>query len=124
MAETASPPMIDVRGLRKDYGTNRAVVDISFQVRRGEIVGFLGPNGAGKSTTMKILTGFLRPTAGSAHIAGIDVMQDRLAAQAKIGYLPESAPLYDDMMVLEFLEFIADLRGIDPAHRRARIKDV
>ncbi len=117
-------PMVEVTELKKDYGSNRAVVGISFTVRRGEIVGFLGPNGAGKSTTMKMLTGYLRPTAGRATVGGIDVAEDRLAAQRMIGYLPESAPLYDDMMVLEFLELIADLRNVPQTNRRARLKEI
>jgi ABC-2 type transport system ATP-binding protein len=121
---TELKPMVEVEELRKDYGSNRAVVGISFTVRRGEVVGFLGPNGAGKSTTMKMLTGYLKPTAGRARIGGIDVAEDRLAVQKLIGYLPESAPLYDDMMVLEFLEFVADLRGVPVENRRAKLKDI
>jgi ABC-2 type transport system ATP-binding protein len=116
--------MVEVKSLRKDYGTNRAVADISFSVRKGQILGFLGPNGAGKTTTMRMLTGYLKPTAGSARIGGIEVSEDRLAAQRLIGYLPESAPLYDDMMVIEFLDLVADLRGIPRGERRARQKRI
>src|SRR5436190_5765528 len=94
--------MVEARKLAKSYGTTRAVDGISFKVNRGEVVGFLGPNGAGKSTTMKMLTGFLKPTSGTGIIGGIDVGDDPLAAQRKLGYLPESAPLYEDMMVLDF----------------------
>jgi len=113
--------MVEVSSLRKEFGSTRAVSDISFSVNRGEIVGFLGPNGAGKTTTMRMLTGFLRPTAGTARVGGIDVSEDRLGAQRLIGYLPESAPLYDDMMVADFLDFIADLRAI-PLDTRAKRK--
>jgi ABC-2 type transport system ATP-binding protein len=116
--------MVEVQSLRKDYGAHRALVDISFKVSRGEIVGFLGPNGAGKTTTMRILTGYLRPTVGSARIAGIDVAEDRLAAQKLIGYLPENAPLYDDMMVKEFLDYVADLRGLEATVRRDRLRTI
>jgi ABC-2 type transport system ATP-binding protein len=114
--------MVEARALRKDYGANRAVDGISFEVSRGEVVGFLGPNGAGKSTTMKMLTGYLSPTAGSAVVGGIDVAQDPLAAKRLIGYLPESAPLYEDMMVIEFLNYVADIRGLSGAARRDRLE--
>ncbi len=124
MAENKLQPMVQVDGLRKDYGSHRALTGITFSVSRGEIVGFLGPNGAGKSTTMKILTGYLKPTAGKAVIGGFEVTQDRLSAQRLIGYLPESAPLYEDMMVLEFLEYIADLRGVDKVTRKQRLKSI
>lgn len=103
--------MIEVRGLVKVYGSKRAVDGISFSVRRGDILGFLGPNGAGKSTTMKIVTGFLSPTAGTALVDGIDVTKDPVAVKTKIGYLPESAPAYPEMSVAEFLGFIAEVRG-------------
>lgn len=116
--------MVAVSALRKDYGSHRAVADISFTVPRGQIVGFLGPNGAGKSTTMKMLTGYLRPSGGSAKVAGLDVDADRLSVQQRLGYLPESAPLYDDMMVLDFLSFIADLRGVPADKKRERLKIV
>jgi ABC-2 type transport system ATP-binding protein len=117
-------PMIEARGLGKDYGSNRAVDKVSFQVSRGEVVGFLGPNGAGKSTTMKMLTGYLKPSRGNAFIAGIDVGEDPLTAQQKLGYLPENAPLYDDMMVLEFLEYAADLRGVPRAGLRDKLRGI
>jgi len=112
MAEPVSEPIVEARSLRKEFGPTVAVRDISFQVSRGEVVGFLGPNGAGKSTTAKMLTGFLRPTAGAAFIGGIDVAADPLGAQRKIGYLPENTPLYDDMMVIDFLRFVGELRGL------------
>ena len=103
--------MIEVKGLVKTYGAKRAVDGVTFSVRRGDILGFLGPNGAGKSTTMKMLTGFLRPDAGTAMVDGIDVVADPVAVKSKIGYLPESAPAYPEMTVVEFLGFIADIRG-------------
>jgi ABC-2 type transport system ATP-binding protein len=122
--ETGSEPIVEARSLSKEYGATRAVEDISFRVSRGEVVGFLGPNGAGKSTTMKMLTGYLRPTAGSACVAGIDVADDPRAAKRLIGYLPENAPLYDDMMVVDFLHFISDLREVDGATRQRRLREI
>jgi ABC-2 type transport system ATP-binding protein len=103
--------MIEVKGLVKIYGTKRAVDGVSFNVRRGDILGFLGPNGAGKSTTMKMITGFLRPDAGTATVDGINVGEDPVAVKSRIGYLPESAPAYPEMTVEEFLSFIAEVRG-------------
>lgn len=104
------------------YGQQKAIDSISFSVQKGEIVGFLGPNGAGKSTTMKIITGFLRQNGGRALVAGIDMEKDSLAGKKKIGYLPEANPLYYDMYVKEYLDFIAGLHGID--HKKQRIADV
>lgn len=103
--------MIEVKGLVKTYGAKRAVDGITFSVKRGDILGFLGPNGAGKSTTMKMITGFLRPDAGTATVDGIDVTVDPVAVKRKLGYLPESAPAYPEMTVAEFLGFIAEVRG-------------
>jgi ABC-2 type transport system ATP-binding protein len=103
--------MIEVKGLVKTYGAKRAVDGVTFTVKRGDILGFLGPNGAGKSTTMKMITGFLRPDAGTAKVDGIDVTADPVAVKRKLGYLPESAPAYPEMTVEEFLGFIADVRG-------------
>jgi ABC-2 type transport system ATP-binding protein len=103
--------MIEVKGLVKTYGSKRAVDGVTFTVRRGDILGFLGPNGAGKSTTMKMITGFLRPTAGTAMVDGHDVAVDPIQVKKKIGYLPESAPAYGEMTVDEFLSFIAECRG-------------
>jgi len=103
--------MIDVKGLVKVYGSKRAVDGISFSVKRGDILGFLGPNGAGKSTTMKLITGFLTPDAGTAIVDGHDVTRDPVAVKRKIGYLPESAPAYPEMSVEEFLAFVAEVRG-------------
>ena len=117
--------MIEVKGLVKTYGTKRAVDGVTFSVKRGDILGFLGPNGAGKSTTMKMITGFLRPDAGTAKVDGIDVTQDPVAVKNKLGYLPESAPAYPEMTVEEFLGFIADVRGRKGSdgsdNKRARI---
>src|SRR5437764_925353 len=101
--------MIQVSGLVKIYGSKRAVDGVSFTVRRGDILGFLGPNGAGKSTTMKMITGFLRPDAGTATVGGIDVAANPVAVKRQLGYLPESAPAYPEMTVEEFLGFIADV---------------
>ena len=103
--------MIKIEHLIKNYGTNCAVDDISFEVEEGEIVGFLGPNGAGKSTTMNILTGYLSSTSGKACIAGIDILKDPIGAKKLIGYLPEQPPLYLDMTVDEYLNFAYDLKG-------------
>jgi ABC-2 type transport system ATP-binding protein len=114
--------MIEVKGLVKTYGSKRAVDGVSFSVKRGDILGFLGPNGAGKSTTMKMITGFLRPDAGSATVDGIDVTRDPVAVKGKLGYLPESAPAYPEMTVEEFLGFIAEIRGYrEPAARVTQV---
>jgi len=103
---------IEVNGLLKIYGQQKAVNSISFNIQKGEIVGFLGPNGAGKSTTMKMITGYLLPDAGIAKVSGIDVTQDPINAKKKIGYLPEANPLYYDMYVKEYLLFVAGVHGI------------
>jgi ABC-2 type transport system ATP-binding protein len=113
--------MIEIQGLKKYFGHIRAVDDVSFSVARGEVLGFLGPNGAGKSTTMKMATGFLAPTAGTARICGFDVQTDPVAAKRKMGYLPEGAPAYPDMTAAAFLEFIAAIRGFDGAERAKRV---
>jgi ABC-2 type transport system ATP-binding protein len=102
---------IEARSLSKHYGNLLAVDELSFEVGSGEVLGFLGPNGAGKSTTMKMLTGFLTPTSGTALINGHDIIDDSLAARRSIGYLPEGAPAYGEMSVRKFLEFIARARG-------------
>ena len=115
--------MIEVKGLVKTYGHKRAVDGVSFRVNRGDILGFLGPNGAGKSTTMKMLTGFLRPNAGTATVDGLDVTVDPVGVKSRIGYLPESAPAYPEMTVEEFLRFIAEIRGFRTADtRRAAVE--
>lgn len=115
--------MIEVRGLVKTYGAKRAVDGVTFSVRRGDILGFLGPNGAGKSTTMKMITGFLRPDAGTALVDGLDVTHDPVAVKRKIGYLPESAPAYGEMTVEEFLSFIAETRGFRAADAKHAVVD-
>jgi ABC-2 type transport system ATP-binding protein len=119
-----SQAMIRVDELTKDYGSQRAVDHISFEVRTGEVLGFLGPNGAGKTTTMKILTCFMAPTSGSAQVAGYDVFDASLEVRQRIGYLPEDTPLYRDMLVFEYLSFVAEIRGVDPATRRDKIKAI
>ncbi len=116
--------MIEIRNLSKRFGPLHAVEDLSFHVAKGEVLGFLGPNGAGKSTTMKMLTGFLEPSAGSASVCGHDVQKDPLAAKRNIGYLPEGAPLYGDMTPRGFLNFVAEIRGLSGAQRKARIDEV
>ena len=116
--------LIEVKGLSKNFGALQAVNDISLSVTRGEVLGFLGPNGAGKSTTMKMITGFLSPTAGRVSIAGFDIERDPLAAKAKLGYVPEGAPAYGEMTPASFLEFIAAIRGIPRGQRGARIAEV
>lgn len=116
--------MIEVNGLTKKYGRHTVVDDLSFRCEAGEVLGFLGPNGAGKSTTMKMLTGFVTPTAGSATVCGHDVQQDALAARRRLGYLPEGAPCYAEMTPATFLDFIADIRGLSDAIRRERMAEV
>jgi ABC-2 type transport system ATP-binding protein len=111
--------MIRVQGLTKDYGSRRAVADLNFETQQGEIVGFLGPNGAGKTTTMRILTGYMPPTEGSAQVAGFDVVEESLEVRRRVGYLPETVPLYTDMTALEYLTFMADLRKLPDSQDRA-----
>ncbi|SDU84577.1 ABC transporter ATP-binding protein [Pseudomonas sihuiensis] len=114
--------MIDIRNLTKRFAQHTAVDDLSFQVQPGEVLGFLGPNGAGKSTTMKMLTGFLAPTSGTASILGCDIQTQTLEAQRQIGYLPEGAPCYGDMTVRGFLDFIAEVRGFRGAEKTLRVQ--
>jgi ABC-2 type transport system ATP-binding protein len=109
---SAEDTMISINGLTKDFGAFRAVDNISFDVKKGEVLGFLGPNGAGKSTTMKMVTGYLPISAGKASVCGFDVQAHPLESKAKIGYLPEGAPLYGDMTTTGFLNFIAEIRGL------------
>ena len=116
--------MVEIQGLTKRFRALTAVDEVSFSVDRGEVLGFLGPNGAGKSTTMKMITGFLTPDAGSIRVAGRDVTEDPVAVKAGIGYLPEGAPLYADMTPRSFLGFVAEVRGLEPARRRSRIDEV
>lgn len=112
---------IEASHLSKRYGRIQALADVSFTIGKGEVIGLLGPNGAGKTTLMKILTGYLEPDEGDASIQGLDVIAAPLAAQARVGYLPESAPLYSDMLVQEYLDTMAALRGVTPAQRRDAI---
>ncbi|HKV46363.1 MAG TPA: ATP-binding cassette domain-containing protein [bacterium] len=105
--------MIQADSLSRNYGARWAIRDVSFQAKPGEILGFLGPNGAGKTTTMRILTGFLAPTAGRATVAGFDVVQKPLEAKRHLGYLPETVPLYDDLTTREYLRFVARLKGVE-----------
>ena len=116
--------MIEAEKLSKRYGTHAAVDDVSFRVEPGQVLGFLGPNGAGKTTTMRMLAGFLTPSAGHARICGHDVALEPLAARRQLGYLPEGAPSYGEMRVGDFLKFIADVRGIEVGRRRQRLDDV
>jgi ABC-2 type transport system ATP-binding protein len=116
--------MIEARGLSKFFGEFAAIRDVSFTINRGEVVAFLGPNGAGKSTTMKLLTGYLAPSAGTARIAGHDMATDRLSGAERLGYLPENGPLYPDMTPRSLLEFFADARGLEGAYKRERIAAV
>jgi ABC-2 type transport system ATP-binding protein len=111
--------MIQVNGLTKDYGARRAIDNLSFDAEQGEIVGFLGPNGAGKTTTMRILTGYMPPTDGSATVAGYDIVEESLEVRKRVGYLPETVPLYNDMTALEYLKFMAELRRIPNPEERA-----
>lgn len=115
---------IQVTNLSKIYGAQRAIDNISFNLKPGEIVGFLGPNGAGKSTTMKILTGYLKPTSGNATVSGFDVLTQPMPARKAIGYLPEHNPLYLDMYVKEFLQFSGKLYGIGGTALKTRIGEV
>ena len=114
--------MIEVEGLTKDYGARRAIDNLTFNANRGEVLGFLGPNGAGKTTTMRILTGYMPPTAGEAKVAGFDVVEQSLEVRKRVGYLPETVPLYTDMTVYDYLKFMADLRHLENAEER--IEDV
>jgi ABC-2 type transport system ATP-binding protein len=113
--------MIEVSGISKVYGGRSVVDGVTFSVSKGEILGFLGPNGAGKTTTMRILTGFVPPTAGTAKVAGFDVQQDPIEVKRRIGYLPEHPPLYREMIVRSFLRFVATIRGVPRAQIAARV---
>ncbi len=114
--------MLRIRELTKRFGALTAVDCISLTVDRGEVLGFLGPNGAGKSTTMKMVTGFLPPTSGTAEVCGFDVSRDPIEVKRRVGYLPEGAPLYEDMTPLGFLDFVSEVRGIGAAERPAAIE--
>ena len=116
--------MIQTKGLTKRFGHLTAVDDLSFTVAPGEVLGFLGPNGAGKSTTMKMIAGFIAPTAGTVTVCGHDIENAPVEARESLGYLPEGAPLYGEMTAAAFLEFIADIRGLQGNRRKARLDDV
>jgi ABC-2 type transport system ATP-binding protein len=116
--------MIKVEGLTKRYARTVAVDNISFEVEKGQIVGFLGPNGAGKTTTMRVLTCFLPPTSGSANVAGYDVMEHPMEVKKRIGYLPETPPVYPEMEVSEYLDFVGRLKGIEGGNIKSRVNDV
>lgn len=116
--------MLEVKNLKKSFGDFPAVKGVSFSVKEGEVLGFLGPNGAGKSTTMRMITGFLPPSSGTAVINGHDIVSDPLAAKADLGYLPESAPSYRAMTVRDYLAFVAEVRGFVGAAGAKRVADV
>jgi gliding motility-associated transport system ATP-binding protein len=115
--------MIEVEGLTKRYGRQTAVDGVSFRVQKGEILGFLGPNGAGKTTTMRILTCYLPPTEGTARVAGYDVFENPIEAKKHIGYLPETPPLYPDMEVRGYLDFVAKIKGVPAKDRKSKVDD-
>lgn len=123
-AASVEMAMIEAEGLTKYFGNFAAIRDVSFRIYQGEVVAFLGPNGAGKSTTMKILTGYLAPSAGVARIAGHDMSVDRLAGSAHLGYLPENGPLYPDMTPRALLNFFAEARGLTGLRKQQRIEAV
>jgi ABC-2 type transport system ATP-binding protein len=124
MESTGSSAMIEAIGLSKFYRDFAAIRDVSFEIPAGQVVAFLGPNGAGKSTTMKILTGYLSPSAGTARIAGLDVVRERLSAAERLGYLPENGPLYPEMTPLSLLRFFGSARGMESARLASRIDEV
>ncbi len=114
--------MIEVKELYKFYGHKKAVDGVSFTAKRGEVLGFIGPNGAGKSTTMRVITGFIPPSEGSVTVDGVDIAENPFLAKAKIGYLPESAPVYNNMTVLGFLKFCAEMRGLHSVQRNEAVE--
>jgi ABC-2 type transport system ATP-binding protein len=120
----STPVMIEADGLCKQFGSFLAVRDVSFTIPKGQVVAFLGPNGAGKTTTMRLLTGFVAPTHGTARIAGIDVQADRIDAAEHLGYLPENGPLYTDMTPMALLRFFGEARGMSADRLRSRIDAV
>jgi len=116
--------MIEIQGLTKTYGQHTVVDDLSFSCSPGEVLGFLGPNGAGKSTTMKMITGFVIPTSGTARVCGYDIEDEAIQARRKLGYLPEGAPSYPEMTPASFLNFIADIRELSGNERSSRLDEV
>ena len=121
---TLAETLVEVIGLTKSFGAIKAVDNISLSVNRGEVLGFLGPNGAGKSTSMKMITGFLTPTSGTIKISGNDISVNPIEAKASIGYLPEGAPAYGEMTPLNFLSFIAEVRGIEKSARLSKVDEI
>ena len=121
---TLAETLVEVIGLTKSFGAIKAVDNISLSVNRGEVLGFLGPNGAGKSTSMKMITGFLTPTSGTIKISGNDISVNPIGAKASIGYLPEGAPAYGEMTPLNFLSFIAEVRGIEKSARLSKVDEI
>jgi ABC-2 type transport system ATP-binding protein len=122
--ESVEDVMIQASGLTHYYGPQAAIEDVNFSVKRGEILGFLGPNGAGKTTTMRIITGFMPPTQGKVTLGGYDVVEQSLQARRKVGYLPETVPLYTEMSVASYLKYMGTLRGMEPKHIKRRISEV
>lgn len=114
--------MIEVTGLSKSYGPHRAIDNLNFKVDRGEVVGFLGPNGAGKTTTMKIITGYMAPSEGQVCVAGFDVFENPIEVKKRIGYLPETPPVYGDMLVQDYLRFVANLKGVEKNQIAKRVE--
>ena len=121
MADSETKSMIEIRDLTKSYGPYQAVDRLSFSVKKGEVVGFLGPNGAGKTTTMKMITGFMPPTSGSVRVAGFDVFEDPIEVKKRIGYLPETPPLYGEMTVEDYLRFVARLKGVESSRLKTLV---
>ena len=115
---------IEVEHLTKFYGSARGIQDISFFVEKGEIMGFLGPNGSGKTTTMRILTCFFPPSSGTARVCGHDILKEPLDVRRKVGYMPESVPLYRDMPVFSYLHFFAEIKGVPRKLRKAKVDEV
>ena len=116
--------MIEIQNLTKKYGQIKAVSNLNFTVEKGEILGFLGPNGAGKTTTMNILTGFIPSTEGTVKVCGYDIMQNPKEVKSHIGYLPEHPPVYVDLTVIEYLNFVADLKAVNRKQKRSQISDI
>jgi ABC-2 type transport system ATP-binding protein len=115
--------MIEIRELTKNYGPHTAIQGLNFTVNKGEVVGFLGPNGAGKTTTMKIITGFMAPTSGEVKIGGVDVFESPVEVKKRIGYLPETPPVYGDMTVRDYLKFVANLKDVPKAKLKSHVDD-
>ncbi|MCA8917439.1 MAG: ABC transporter ATP-binding protein, partial [Planctomycetes bacterium] len=123
-ASSTGQAAIEIRGLLKEYGNHKAVNNVSFSVKQGEILGFLGPNGAGKTTTMRMITGYLSPTKGAVYVNGRNVFDYPLWVKRQIGYLPETPPLYMEMTTHAYLELVANLKGIPHRHIRDEIASV